>query len=198
MAVVMQMRKRPFLQNKQAYYKAGMIGSFLFLFWYGISLLIASHLMRHNVQEGQWINLLQADYLALFRIARSLMDVQYLVKVGLHEIVHTFFLIIKGFSVVEIGYLLFWLVLVGLLTLKQTSVKFIKSVFFFHAAYVLFVLLVGVYYALLAWKVFYRVNMAYTVALTQAANVTLLSGILILLLASFAAFYIFLQSRRGG
>ena len=83
--------------------------SFIHPFWYGISLIITSNLLSSITEESALIPLLKYRYLSIFSFTRSLMDVQYLVKIGFQEIVATFILIIRGFSWIELSYLIFLL-----------------------------------------------------------------------------------------
>lgn len=162
----------------------------IFLAWYVYAGFQTSHLLRVHASDGDWISLLQHQTFVLFRVAHSLLDVQYLVKIGLSEMITTALLVVKGLSWIEIGYMLsLWFVLGFCLIQYEQSIA-LRITLRLHYAFIGLTLGYLSYFSYLAFRVFYLVTLPYERALVLAANTMVVTSWIscLLLLISFIGF----------
>ena len=192
------MVKRIFLQSKSRISFLFFVILTIFLAWYVYAGFQTSHLLRMHANDGDWISLLQHQTFVLFRVAHSLLDVQYLVKIGLSEVITTALLVVKGLSWIEIGYILsLWLTFGFCLIQHEPSVA-LHIILRLHYVFIGLTLGYLSYFSFLAFRVFYLVTLPYERALVLAANTMSVTSWISCLLLLFSLIAYGLSFHREG
>lgn len=184
------MVKRIFLHSKSRMSLLFFIVLTIFLAWYVYAGFQTSHLLRIHASDSDWISLLQHQTFVLFRVSHSLLDVQYLVKIGLSEVITTALLVVKGLSWIEIGYIVsLWFTLGFCLIQHEQSIA-LRITLRLHYVFIGLTLGYFSYFSYLAFRVFYLVNLSYERAMVIAANTMVATNWIscLLLLGSLVAY----------
>lgn len=153
--------------------------TFLFLFWYALSHLLASYYVIESLKTGDTFHFLSYQYLFLFRVINGLLNVQYLLKIGFWEVIATIFYFISSFSVIEILYLLNILIVIGFLSFTKKQSKLLKEVLLINLLVFIIFSIEFAYFSILAFNVFYEITIDLTLALSIASKVGMTTAIVI-------------------
>lgn len=147
------------------------------LLWYGISNIITGYdMLKANEMQNLNLIITTHKYLPFSSLVRSLLNVQRFNQVGFKEVLITLLLFIKGLTIIEMLFLLAFIVLLYIFLFKNninTSISFFIIVFF-GAVYLIQLLIVGI----TAFNSFYLSNIDAFQVLTKIANMYIICGII--------------------
>ncbi|MDD3383655.1 MAG: hypothetical protein WC123_05230 [Bacilli bacterium] len=147
------------------------------LLWYGISNIITGYdMLKANELQNLNIIITTHKYLPFSNLVRSLLNVQRFNQVGFKEVLTTILLFIKGLTIIEMIFLLSFIVLLYIFLFKnniKTSISFFIIVSFI-IVYLIQLIIVGI----VAFNSFYLSNIDAFQVLTKVANMYIISGII--------------------